>query len=223
MKKVMVVMAIVVALSFLVPVVAVAPAFAKQATQPKGSTATPTSSQRGTIQTSVIKQKPKEKFWELGIWYCAVNNEEVFPSSTGSPPDNCCHATVKVGQTTKITCRYTLTTPHLSSITVADVAAWGTGKSYKVTLFYPDIATIAQEVNRQLPQFTWAMVQQRQSGGQGNNPMQWSLSVQFTLTPPVQADTNQIKFFAFGLDGDDAIKETNEQNNLLKGWFKVLP
>ena len=223
MKKGMRVMTMFAALSFLVSVIVVSPLFAKQVTQPKGSTSTPTASQQGTVPASVAKQLPKDKFWELEVDHCVLNGASVQQVTSMEPPANCCTTTVKVGQTANITCYYRVKTPPVNSITEADVNAWGTGKSYKVAFFYPGIVTIAKEEDRTLPQFTWAEVQKwKKAGGQSNTPKIWSSSMGYTLTP-VQTDVNMVKVFAFTVDVGNTIKEADENNNLFAGWFKVLP
>ncbi len=77
MKKGMLVVTMFVVLSFLVSMIAVAPSVSKQVTQPRGSTTTPTSSQQGTIQTSVIKQK---------FGTVPLTMKRSFPVQLGPPP-----------------------------------------------------------------------------------------------------------------------------------------
>jgi hypothetical protein len=220
MKKAMLVMSILVASSFLFSLIAVAPSISEQVTQPTGSTTTPMSKQQGTVQTSVAKQLPKEKFCDLEVDHCVLNGASVQGNySSASPsPANCCAATVKVGQTANLICYYKVKTPPINSITEADVSAWGTGKSYRVDLVYPP----NKSENKTLPQFTWEDVTHWKRAGHGTTPKIWSLSIWLTFTPE-QADANHVRGFWFFVDAKNEIKEPNENNNGFAGFFKVTP
>jgi hypothetical protein len=212
MKKGIMVMTMFVALSFLVSVIAVAPSFAKQATQ-----TTPTSKQapqQGPAQapqTQTIKppaaltktyEKAKDIFWELEPLRCVINGVSKPCNCTGATAD--LNVIVTPGQPLTITCYYQVKTPPLNDITEADAKAWGWGKSY--TIRYQLIETHDQITDdiRTLPKFTWADVKLWKKGGQGNAPKIWTEHMVRNLTMPEKLEG------WFVVDFNNTIKELHE-------------
>jgi len=210
MKKGMMVMTIVVALSFLVSISAVAPSFAKTASQ-----TTPTSKQapqQGPAQAPQTQKSqftpPKDqqyspaklKFWELEPLHCSINGV--------SRPCNCTGATAAInvivtpGKPLTINCYYRVKTPPINDITEADVKAWGWGRSY--TLCYDLIGFDRKEDVRILPKFTWYDVKIWKKGGQGNAPKVWTEHMVLKLTMPEKL------IGMFIVDFKDVIKELHE-------------
>ncbi len=231
MKKVVMVIAIFAALSFLVSLLAVAPSFAAKATQTQPTTKQQT--QQGTVQTPASQdikkpagfkptamENPKATFWDLEVDHCVLNGVTVqgtIGKAGGSdPPANCCTATVKVGQTANFICYYKVKTPPIDSITEADVSAWGTGKSFSVGSI---IGPLGVE-NKTLPQFTWQNVQGWKRAGKHIMIWSWSIASTVTPTPAHTAEPNKIWFY---VDGLNEIRELSEEDNSYIGFFKVTP
>ncbi len=197
MKKGMLVMAIVVALSFPVSMIAVSPLFAAQA--PK---TTPTTKQQGATQEGSPQQAPTQKtppqfsknkemvhtkFWTFEIKRCLMNGTNVFDYSTSNNPLD-----VNLGPLT-IKCYYTVKTPPIDEITEADATAWGrgVGKSYhnRALLEHqtPSSSTcgLIKEDAKPTPIFTWSDVQRwkKSRSGGGNIVHMWGETMDFTWNP----------------------------------------
>jgi hypothetical protein len=115
MKKGMMVMAIVAALSFLVSIIAVSASLAGLVTQ---TTPEKVSAKKEPPKSQALKNIVHTKFWVLDVDHCVVNNF------------NPCNAvnTVKKGPLTG-KCYYMVKTPPINEITEADVTAWSS-KAY---------------------------------------------------------------------------------------------
>ncbi len=220
MKKEMMVMTIVVALSFLVSLIAVVPLFAKPASQttpttkqaPEQGPAQAPQTQKQQFKPPVV-QVAKAKFWGLEVDHCVVNNF------------NPCNAvnTAKKGILTG-KCYYKIKTPPINEITEADVAAWS-GKAYTLLTSITNnntAKTLKEEDARLLPQFTWGQVQLWKKGGQGSAPKEWTEQMEFTLD--ASQNYNGGNIFLFQVDKNNTIPESDgDTNNMCGGSIIIIP
>ena len=226
MKKVMMVMAIVAALSFLVSLLAVVPSFAAKATQTQPTTKQQT--QQGTVQTPASQdikkpagfkptamEKPKEKFWDLEFDRLEVKGV-VIKKGGGNKTIN-----VKVGENVQFKAYYKVKTIPVGDITEADAMYWGSGK-FLYSNYLLIINHTAQgnnpihlfDTNKSLPQFTWQNVQGWKRGiGKGNNPKIWNESSVFQWTAGPECVGSNVYMNCFCVDWYKKIPETNEPNN----------
>ncbi|OGP56384.1 MAG: hypothetical protein A2Y65_07505 [Deltaproteobacteria bacterium RBG_13_52_11] len=209
MKKGMMVMTIFVALYMLISISAVAPSFAKQATQ-----TTPTTKQQPpTSQFTKNNVMVHTKFWDLAVDHFVINGQSF------SFPNNYSQAkiiNVKVGQTVNCQCFYKLRTITIGSITKADVGSWGSGNTYKIAggLYFPGPPS-HQEYKikaRKLPKFTYAdvLVWKNQIGVNGNKEWDESLVYNWTAAPE---HVGKSMYLHFDVDSFFNIQETDENNN----------
>jgi hypothetical protein len=233
MKKGMMAMTMVVALSFLVSIVAVSPSFAKQAdqttstkNQQPGQTPTnpPSSQQSPSTPASKIHQLPTLKFWGLAVDHCVANG--VFELSNSASNT----FKVKVGQPVTIVCYYKIKTIPISDITEADVAYWGSGKSYTIAASIVNASAntnipFKKEEARNLPKFTWRDVLRWKRSAGANNPFKnkiWTEHMTITWSPSLlNIGTN---LFGFGVDTKNDIEEFDgHANNGFTGGITVNP
>ncbi len=214
MKKVMVVMTIIAALSFLVSMIAVSPSFAKQATK-----TLPTATQQTPAKVAVA-QMPKAKFWDLELDHCVIKS--------GANPCTSTTINLKWGTPFNGTCFYKVKTYYpINDITEADAKAWGKGKSYMIIAYMgngPDVSKFfKKEETRTLPKFTWQDVQQWKNTGQVSAPKIWTERLDFSWHPTKE----QIGTWSFGfsLDVNGDINEYLENNNHCLGgaYINITP
>ena len=195
-KKVMMVMTIVVALSFLVSISAVVPSGAVEATktktspalkQPSGTTQ-PVSAQpaeqkqnkQALPQGQGAQRLVHEKFWDLAVdRRCVANGVTLDPVVTAADYMIPFLSNKIVGK-----CFYKVKTPPVNEITEADVKKWGSGN---LTYFgwvsmngKRALGPCKIQVAKTLPKFTWEDVQRWKKAGQGNAPKIWNESIDFT-------------------------------------------
>ncbi len=229
MKKGMMVMTIVVALVFLVSMIAVAPSVAKQVTKTQPTSKQQT--QQGTVQTPAsqgvnkpadfkppVYEKAKEKFWGLEADHCVANGVLLNTNSK---------LTVKVGQPVIFKCYYKVKTITINDITEADANYWGKGKSYTIGTYVGNLnnsnAQFKKEEIRTLPKFNWQVARSWKKGGQGNAPKVWDEIMACTWTPTQQylGDTNM---FHFCVDCANVIEEyEGGPNDHIYGVIAVIP
>ncbi|HEX9948615.1 MAG TPA: hypothetical protein VGB29_00545 [Thermodesulfobacteriota bacterium] len=208
MKKGMLVMAIVTALSFLVLVIAVAPAVAKQATQtPPTSKQQP---QQGTVQTVL----PKSVFWDLEVESITVKGQ-VIKKGSGNHT-----ITVKVGEPVTFTCKYKAKTIPINNITKADAKFWGSGNhkfTIRLQVYFPtpNLDTDDLYKDKSLPSFTYEDIQnwikrQKVIGGKS-----WSQEVVFQWTPKPQYVGIPYISVVYNLDFNHVIPEPDENNGYI--------
>ncbi len=221
MKKGMLVMTILVVLAFLVSVIAVAPSFTKQVTQPKGSTTSPTTSQQGTVPVPAAQTqqatKPKEtmsqirhdKFWALECDHCIIGGVD---SRGKDYSGNLSIKDAKVGQSLTSTCFYKVKTPPVNDITEVDAKFWGTGTSYCIAAQFTakggGLVLFEKKENRNLPYFTWEDVKHWKRAGKGSDPKIWTEHMMFTWTP-----TSDRPWFYFCVDSNKVIAEYDGRDN----------
>jgi hypothetical protein len=223
MKKGMMVMTILVALSFLISISTVSPLFAKQATQTTPTTKQQTPAQ--SPQTQTIKppagptktyEMAKEKFWDLVPTQIIINGV--------SKPCGTTTFTATPGQTVTLKYYWQVKTPPLNDITEADAKAWGTGKSYSIEDHCNWMGPVGYKLEdiRTLPQFTWAQVKLWKKGGQGNAPKIWTETWQINLTTDninYKTVTNWSNEHLLTVDSHGEIPEINEGNNGCYFWI----
>jgi hypothetical protein len=206
MKKGIQVLAIAVALSALVSMIAVASLFAVEATK-TGPTPkqVPQSPQTKFEQPKETAQQPKQVFWDLEADHCVVNN--VFLSKGSCVPSVYNSIIAKMGQPVTITCYYKVKTIPIYDITEADAIGWGKGKTY--TICYTD--PINKNETRTLPKFDWQDVQRwKRSAGKNNAPKIWTESMAISWTAAAHPDFGDpVDKFSihFKVDCLDGIKE----------------
>ena len=220
MKRGMMVMTIVVALSLLVSLIAVAPSFAKTASQ-----TTPTSKQapqQGPAQAPQTQKQqftpPKDQqyspaksvFWELEPLHCFINGVSKPCTCEGNAA--AANVTVKPGHPLTINCYYRVKTPPINDITEADAKAWGWGKSYTIRYQLIENNLITEDI-RTLPKFTWADVKLWKKGGQGNAPKVWTEHMLLKLNMRDKATG------MFVVDFNNTIKELHEGTS---NWCCIL-
>ena len=229
MKKGMMVMTIVVALSFLVSIMAVSPSFAKPATQ-----TTPTTKQQAPAQTpqtqspQTQKQQftppkdqqysPAKKFWDLEFLYLEVVTKGAFikiEKGGGNKTIN-----VKVGETVNFRANYMVITLPIGDITVADANYWGSGK-FLYTNHLLIVNHNAQgnnyirlfDNNGSLIKFTWANVKTWKQYMAATARKMWSPVSFFQWTPGGECVGNNVYINVFCADWYKNIPEPNESNN----------
>jgi hypothetical protein len=202
MKKGMLVMAIVAALSFLVLVIAVASAVAKQATQtPPTSKQQP---QQGTVQTVL----PKSAFWDLEPGSITVKGQ-VIKKGGGDHTIN-----VKVGETVTFKCTYRMKTIPVGNITAADAKFWGSGNlpfKNRLEVYQFQVGSKYYYKDGILPKFTYEDVKNwhlKPPVGKA-----WNEEVVFQWTSGAEYVGKQYISVIYVLDVNHVITETNEQNN----------
>jgi hypothetical protein len=198
MKKVMVVMTMFVTLSFLVSMIAVAPAFAKQATQTQSTTKqVPQQGPAQAPQTPTVKslatptktyEKPKSVFWDLAVdRRCVANGVTLDPVVTAADYKIPFLNNKIVGK-----CFYKVKTPSVNEITEADVKKWGSGNLTYFGWVTLDgkraLGPCKIKVAKILPKFTWEDVQRWKKVATGNAPRIWNESIDFTCTAESQGD-----------------------------------
>jgi len=219
MKKGMMVMTMVVALSFLVSVSAVSPSFAKQATQ-----TAPTTKQQAPAQSPEIQKqqfpkdlyvKFKSQFWDLEFDKLIVKGV-VIKKGGGNKTIN-----VKVGENVQFKAYYKVKTLPIGDITEADANYWGSGK-FLYTNYLLIINHDAQgnknihlfDTNRSLPKFTWQNVQGWKRGGlKKNDPKTWTELSVFQWTAGAECVGSNVYINCVCVDWYKNIPETNEPNN----------
>ncbi len=183
MKKLMMVVAILAALSVLVSMIAVAPIFAVEATKTG-----PTPKQVPAQKTPPVSQKEKvpvqgakAQFWDLAVDHCVINGQLLQCNPCQGKP------TVKAGQSATITCYYNVKAIQISNITEADAKFWGSGnlKYYVGIVVYGDgmAKTYKKEELRNLPKFTWENVQLWKKTAIGTYRKTWNDHIAMTWTP----------------------------------------
>jgi hypothetical protein len=213
MKKRVMVMTILLALSFLVSMIAVVPSFAPVQTP---------ATQKPKILTKpnpAVYQLPKEKFWALEFDRCDVNGVKWNATSS--------KLNVQVGQPVTFRCWYKIKTSPVSDITEADAAKWGKGNySYTLRTQVNNLdshAEFKKEEIRSLPKFTWSDVQQWKHGGWGSAPKGWEISQECKWTPD-SAYLGDANAFHFCVDCANVIEEYDGgQNDYIVGVITVNP
>ncbi len=212
MKKGMMVVTIIAALSFLVSMIAAAPLFAVEATN------------TGLTPKQVPTQKPPAsqfsknmvhiKFWDLAVDHFVINGQSFpFPNDYSQAKI----INVKVGQTVNCQCFYKLRTPTIGSISEADVGSWGSGITYKIAggLFFPGPPSHQEYtiIARQTPKFTYADVQswKNQFGAGGNK--EWNEAALVYNWTAAAKHVGKSMYLHFDVDSFFNIKETDENNN----------
>ena len=209
MKKGMIVMTIVIVLSFLVSLCAVAPAVAAQATK-----TSPTSKQQAAPSTQIVEQtKAKDKFWDIVVDHFIIKgNSFAFANDYYQAKI----INVTVGETVNCQCFYKVKTITIGDITKADASYWGSGNSYKIAggLFFPGPPS-QQEYKietRKLPKFTYADVQLWKNQLGINGKKEWNESLVYSWTAKPE-HVGKSMYLHFSVDSFLNIKETDEQNN----------
>jgi hypothetical protein len=185
MKRVMLVMVIVVALSFLVSMIAVSPLFAVEATKtgpiPKQ---VPTQKTPPTSQFSKNKVMLHTKFWAVEVIQCDISCGSAgsfTPCGVIDPP-----TTIKIGKISG-NCSYKIKTPPVNEITEADAEKWGaSGNKYYISAHLSHDGSPTNLVKgefKYVPHFTWVDVQQWKNSGQGNTPKSFSGHLEFEFQP----------------------------------------
>jgi hypothetical protein len=200
MKKKLLAMTILVALSFVVSIISIAPATQK-------------------IQKSVdfkpkAYEKAKEKFWDLAVDHFVINGQS-FPFANDYNQAKIIN--VKVGQTVNCLCFYKVKTITIGDITAADAAYWGSGNlTYKIAggLFFPGPPSHQEYTikTRQTPKFTSADVQSWKNQYGANGKKEWVESLVYNWTAKPEHVGKTVEFH-FDVDSFLNIKETDEQNN----------
>jgi hypothetical protein len=236
MKKVMMVMTIVVALSVLVFMISVASLFAADTTK-----TTPTTKQQGTTQQGTPRQTPVQerkaaakmpqsqiennkttvhtKFWDFEFDSVEVNGVTIKKGGGNKK------IYVKAGQV-KFTLHYKLKTPPIKEISEQDVAAWGSGRKH----YYNDMR-VWYDVNgsyfpgggsagkKDLPRFTWADVQSWRKTARSTLPWTWTeqMTLIWNAKPGSNGYTEVYNFFiAFccvNCVAGEEIAEVDRKNN----------
>lgn len=224
MKKLMLLMAIVAALSFLASVLTVAPAFAVEATKTG-----PTPKQAPAQKTAPASQFSKSKvfvhtkFWSVEAIQCDISYGiagSFKPCGVVDPP-----TTIKLGKISG-SCSYKIKTPPVNEITEADANYWGKKSGYtttKVLWSLNDSKVGNTKVGIVVPGFTWEDVQTMRKHYTGKvclgiGHMQGSLQ-------SMTAFYNQVSTFEFSVEATNPrIKnaETNYDNNKCSGNIYLL-
>ena len=197
MKRGMMVMTSVVALSFLVSLIAVSPSGAANATKtPPTSKQEPQQGPAQAPQTQTIKQsaastktyeKPKSVFWDLAVdRRCVANGVTLNPVVTAADYKIPFLNNKIVGK-----CFYKVKTPPVNEITEADVKKWGSGNlTYFGGVSVSGVGPVPCKIQvaKTLPKFTWADVQRWKKVAMGNAPKIWNESIDFTCAAESPAD-----------------------------------
>jgi patatin-like phospholipase/acyl hydrolase len=205
MKKVMMAMTIVVAISFFSSVIAVAPSAAKAVSKDASNakSKTPTQFPPHTQGESTV---PKQQFWDLVVDHCYINGILV-------PMNPCSNTTitVKVGQAVVGTCYYKAITLPVADITKADAAYWGSGNlTYVIVSVFSSLKpaiTPKKEETKNLPKFTYAFAKNYTKGER----MAWNHYMTFRWVATQELIGQNV--FLFKLDHKDTIKETGPETN----------
>jgi hypothetical protein len=219
MKKVMMVTAMIVALSVLVSVITVAPLFAAQTTKTVPTTKqVPQQGPAQAPQTPTVKspatstktyEKPKSVFWDLEVdRRCVANGVTLDPVVTNADYKIPLLNKKIVGK-----CFYKVKTPPANEITEADVKKWGSGN-----LTYFGLVSVSGkgpvsckiQVAKTLPKFTWEDVQRWKKVATGNAPKIWNESVDFTCAAEAPGD---YRWFTFHVGQEPLIPEYDTGNN----------
>ncbi len=236
MKKVVMVMAIVVALSVIVSMIAVAPLFAAQATK-TGPTPKQVPAQKTPSASQIQRQKdvkdaayhqPNPQFWDLAIDHCEINGLVFNPCSF--------HENLTFNLKLTGTCYFKVQTPIISSIAEEDATYWGKagpGKTYTIAVAwkcgnilacpYSCQDTIWNSNTRNLPQFTWTDVQNWKRTGQSNARKIWTEQLNFIFTLPKEYPSSAKGDFYCYIDKGKNITEYSELNNDCSGVFQFVP
>jgi hypothetical protein len=199
MKKGKLVMAIFVALSFLVSVIAAAPSFAARATQ-----TAPKPQQQPSIPPIKDQIKAKDRFWDLAVDYCIINGE-----LTDMSPCVAKHINVKVGHAVSFNCYYKVMTIPVHDITWADAAYWGPRNlAYKISGAMNSEPPVKVQQTRSLPHFTWEDVKKWQTTIKKPGRKAWVENLIFTWTPS-QEDNGKKCLYLFLVDVDNDIHEAD--------------
>jgi hypothetical protein len=189
MKKRMEVMVILIALSFLVSMIAVTALFAAQAikTSPTTKKQTPTPSQ------SQVYEKAKDKFWSLGNDHCVISGVSV-PMN----PSTLVTINAKVGQPVTFKSYYKVKTIPIGDITSADAKHWGSGNftyNNRLRLITGDYAHILKEeaISKSPPKFTWDDAQNWKKFLTATACKTWTEQMVLTWTP-TQVGTSEYFF-----------------------------
>jgi hypothetical protein len=219
MKKGMLVIALVVALSFLVSMIAVAPSIAKQASQTTPTTKqAPQQGPAQAPQTPTVKspatpiktyEKPKSVFWDLAVdRRCVANGVTLDPVVTAADYKIPFLNNKIVGK-----CFYKVKTPPVNEITEADVKKWGSGN----LTYFGGVSVSGKgpvpckiKVAKTLPKFTWADVQRWKKAAMGNAPKIWNESIDFTCAAESPGD---YRWFYFTISREPLIPEYDTGNN----------
>ncbi len=212
MKKVMMVMTMFTALSFLVSMIAVAPLFAVEATN-TGPTPKQVPTQKPKPQLSKDKAMVHTKFWEFEFDRLEGKGV-VIKKGGGNKTIN-----VKVGENVKFTLYYKVKTPPIKEIFEADVNAWGSGAREYYGTFWIHDKERNQETNsmdmRYLPKFTWENVQFWKKTFLGTSCKTWTeqMTLQWTPTAEFVGHTVFIKVCCVNCWSNKDIPEVDRKNN----------
>ncbi len=210
MKKGMLVMAIVAALSFLVLVIAVAPSAAKAISKDVSNTKSKTTQQIQAVESAM----PKNVFWDLEVDSITVKGQ-VIKKGSGNHT-----ITVKVGEPVTFTCKYKAKTIPINNITKADAKFWGSGNhkfTIRLQVYFPtpNLDTDDLYKDKSLPSFTYEDIQnwikrQKVIGGKS-----WSQEVVFQWTPKPQYVGIPYISVVYNLDFNHVIPEPDENNGYI--------
>jgi hypothetical protein len=244
MKKGMPIITIVVALSFLVSMIAVAPLFAAQATKTtpttkqvpqQGPTQAPQTPQTPTVKSPATPTKTYEKaksvFWDLEFDRLEVKGVVLKGIKEEKTID------LNPGETVTFKIYYKLKTPPVKEITEADVKRWGSGsltyRNYvKINLYemivesngkagtdrfkYVDLYGV-----KSLPKFTWEDVMRWKILNKGKNgPSVFNIETSSIQWTPLET-TCYANIQAIAVDEPPTINETDEWNNIWVGKLNV--
>ncbi len=219
MKKVMMVMEIFAALSFLVSMIAVAPLFAakathtiptsKQQTQQGPAQAPQTPTVKSPAASTKTYEKPKSVFWDLEVdRRCVANGVTLDPVVTAADYKIPLLNNKIVGK-----CFYKVKTPPVNEITEADVKKWGSGNlTYFGGVSVSGVGPVPCKIQvaKTLPKFTWEDVQRWKKIVTGNSPKIWNESINFTCAAESPGD---YRWFHFYIGQEPLIPEYNTGNN----------
>jgi len=239
MKKVMMVMAILVALAVLVSMTTVTLLFAVEAPKTTPATKQQWSTQQGTPQQAPTKKTPpasqlsknKEmvhtKFWDIEVLECT------FVRTSSSAPDKPCgfvdaplNVAATPGQYFNYNCSYRIVIPPPNEITKADANYWGKKSGHtttKVLWSLNDAKVSNTKPGIFVPLFTWEDVQTMRKHYTGKvclgiGHMQGSLQ-------SMTAFYNHVSTFEFSVETSSPwLKntETNYENNKCSGNIYLM-
>jgi hypothetical protein len=221
MKKWMMVMTIVAVLSFLVSVIAVTPSGAAEAIKTRPTTKQAPTTKQFTGQKQMV-QTPKEKFWDLEVDHCDVNNR------------NICSKGYNLEGPWEVRCFYKVKTIPIGDITEADANYWGSGKSYTISASWTTHdkkISLRKEDSIRTPQFTWEdVLAWKRSAVRKNAPKVWTEKLEFTWHASDDPTHNYLKdflltkgdhSFLFLVDKNNGIEEYVERNNTCRGILNI--
>jgi hypothetical protein len=221
MKKIMMVIGIIAALSFLVSMIAVSSSMAVEATKTTPASQNPSGTTQ-PAQAAGLQGSPKgvaqnvihSTFWDLEIDHYIVNGQS-FPFING--PKQVPIIKVKVGQAINCECVYKIKTIPVGTITEADAKAWGSGNlSYTFTIgpYFSDTPSHKEYHIGQLnlPKFTYAEVQTWKVAIGASGRKEWTVTIPYSWTA-AQEHVGKTIYLHFDIDSSNNIRETDEGNN----------